>query len=93
MLLMYDGSMAVITNMTEVCDVCRNPRRKVQRYRLGQDGKLVAVVLCKEHAAPVELLIDLGTRVPNHSPQVQVWTMDDIEKERKAQNKKTAPLH
>ena len=91
--VLYDAGMAIITNTTEVCDVCRNPRRKVKRYRVGFDGRLVGVLLCREHAVPVEELIELGTYVPSQSPQPKVWTLEEIEAERRkqAQNKKTAP--
>lgn len=83
--------MAIITNTTEACDVCRNPRRKVTRYRVGIDGRLVSVLLCREHGAYVQELIQLGTHVPNQSPRVKVWDMEEIEKLKKSQTKKTAP--
>lgn len=87
--------MAVITNRQEVCDTCRNPRRKVARYRVGQDGKLVAVLLCREHAKPLDDLIAVGTHVPNQSPRVKVWDLEEIEAERRnqARNRKQPPGH
>ena len=83
--------MAVIHSAQEVCDVCRNQRRKVTRYRVGQDGHLVSVLLCREHAKYPDELIALGTHVPSQSPRVKVWDMEEIEKMKAAQNRKTAP--
>ena len=85
--------MAVLTNTQEVCDRCRNPRRKVTRYRVGQDGHLVGVLLCREHAVPLDELMALGTHVPSQSPKVKVWDMEEIEKAKKAQNRKPPPRH
>lgn len=87
--------MAVITTKQEVCEVCRNTRRKVTRYRVGQDGQLVSVLLCREHGQPLDELIAMGTHVPNQSPRVKVWDLEEIEAERKRQAKtrKQPPGH
>lgn len=82
--------MVTITESKTVCSVCRNPRRKVSAYRVGQDGVLVTVDLCKEHGAYIEELIALGTIVPFPSSKVKVWDIEEIET-RKAQKRKAAP--
>jgi hypothetical protein len=82
--------MVTITESKTVCSVCRNPRRKVAAYRVGQDGVLVTVDLCKEHGTYVEELIALGTIVPFPSSRVKVWDIEEIET-RKAQRRKAAP--
>lgn len=76
-----------------ICDVCGNQRRKVKTYRVGQDGDLVKVELCKEDAEPLELLLKLGERVPNASPKAKIWSIEEIEKERRrqAQNARNHP--
>ena len=76
-----------------ICDVCENPRRKVKMYRVGQDGDLVKVELCKEDAEPLERLLKLGERVPNASPKAKLWDMEEIAREarRQAQNAKNHP--
>jgi hypothetical protein len=71
-----------------ICDVCRNPRRKVRPYRLAQDGDSVRVVLCKEHSKPIDDLLKLGERVPSNAPRAKVWSMEEIEKQRRAQNRR-----
>lgn len=83
--------MAILTSRTEVCDVCRNSRRKVTRYRVGQDGHQVSVLLCREHGQPLDELIEIGTHMPSQSPSPKVWDIEEIEAKRKAQSKKTAP--
>lgn len=82
--------MVTITEAKTVCDVCKAPRRKVTRYRVGQDGVLVGVDLCKEHGAYIEELIALGTVLPFPSSKVKVWDIEEIET-RKAQKRKAAP--
>lgn len=48
--------------VTEVCDVCRNPKRKVRDYRIARDSnRLMRVVLCSEHAEPLEELLKVAT--------------------------------
>lgn len=79
--------MAILTDVREVCDVCRNPRRKVTLYRVGRDGLLVKVVLCREHGKYLEELIAIGSVVPDTAPKAKLWTIEEIE-ERK---KKTPP--
>lgn len=85
--------VARLMKIKNICDVCENPRRKVKTYRVGQDGTLVKVELCKEDAEPLEHLLKLGERMPNASPKAKVWTIEDIEKERRrqAQNAKNHP--
>ena len=85
--------MALLTNTQEVCDRCRTPRRKVTRYRVGQDGHLVGVLLSREDDKPLDGLMALGTHVPSQSPRVKVWDMDEIEKAKKSQNRKLPPSH
>lgn len=74
-----------------VCDVCSNSRRKVKSYRVGQDGDNVKVDLCAEHAEPLERLLKLGERIPNASPRVKVWSMDEIDKEARRQRTRKHP--
>jgi len=76
-----------------ICDVCENPRRKVKTYRVGQDGDLVKVELCREDAEPLDRLLKIGERMPNASPRAKMWTLEDIEKERRrqAQNARNRP--
>lgn len=71
----------------ETCDVCKSPRRKTQRYRVGLDGDLVKVDLCRRDGEYLDKLIKLGERIPNASPRVKVWTMEEIEREGKRKNR------
>lgn len=87
----YDEDMARADRVRDVCDVCESKRRQVKRYRVGQAGRLVTVVLCREHAKYVEELIMLGTHVPTQSATVKVWDIAEIEKLKRAQNKRTPP--
>lgn len=73
------------------CDVCKSPRRKTQRYRIGLDGDLVAVDLCREDGAYLDKLIKLGERIPNPRPTPKLWTIEEIEKERKRGERKNRP--
>lgn len=68
----------------EVCDVCRNPNRKVKEYRVGRDGnRLLRVVLCHEDAKQIETLIAIGTPTSSNSSEGRLWTMDEIAAEKK----------
>ena len=83
--------MATLTKTTSVCDVCKSTRRQVKRYRVAQDGTLVAVDLCSEHGAYLEKLLKLGERVPHTSPRVKLWTPEEIEAEKKRQRRNSPP--
>ena len=66
-----------------MCDVCRNPRRKVQEYRLAKDGnRLLKLWLCSEHGEPLEQLIKIGTPAVSNAPDAKLWTIEEIEKEK-----------
>lgn len=73
------------------CDVCKNPRRKTKRYRVAQDGDLVQVDLCREDGEYLDKLIKLGERIPNPRPRPKVWSMEEILKEGKKQERKNRP--
>ena len=79
--------MATVTKTKEVCDVCGNTRRRTRPYRVGEDGVLVRVVLCREHGEPLDSLIKIGSIVQTTAPTARVWTMEEIE----ARKKKTPP--
>ena len=79
--------VASLTNITNVCDVCRNKRRRTRRFRVGQDGDLVRVDLCKEDSEFLDKLIKLGERVPNARPRPKLWTMEEIEREGRRKNR------
>lgn len=79
--------VATLTKVEDICDICKRPRRRTKRYRVGQDGDLVKVDLCREDAEFLDRLIKLGERVPNPSPRVKLWTMEEIEKEAKRKNR------
>jgi hypothetical protein len=36
-----------------VCDECRHPARKIERYVLNDGRRSVTIVLCAEHDAPI----------------------------------------
>jgi hypothetical protein len=43
----------------EVCDVCHDPDRKVEVWRVASPGaRLRRLVLCEEHAKPLHVLPD-----------------------------------
>lgn len=71
--------MATITETREVCDVCKNTRRKTRLYRVGEDGVLARVLLCREHGKYLDNLIELGTIVPSTAPVARLWTIEEIE--------------
>ena len=71
-----------------ICDVCQNPRRKVKPYRVAQDGDSVRVMLCKEHAKPLDDIIKIGERVPSTSGRVKVWDFEEVERLKRQQNRK-----
>lgn len=75
--------MATLTETKEVCDVCRNPRRRTLVYRVGEDGLLVKVLLCKEHGKYLNELIKLGSVVQTTAPVARLWTIDEIEERKK----------
>ena len=79
--------MATITETREVCDVCKNSRRKTRLYRVGEDGLLVKVLLCREHGKYLDQLIQIGSVVQTTGPRARLWTLEEIE-ERK---RKTPP--
>lgn len=83
--------VARIVKIKDVCDVCRNKRRKVKRYRVAQDGDLVAVVLCSEHAKYLDELLKIGERIPNASPRAKLWSIDEIEAEKKRTKRNRPP--
>lgn len=90
----YGGSlapMAQVVNVKVVCDVCGNPRRSVKPYRVAQDGSSVRVMLCKEHARPVDELLKIGERIPDSSPKVKIYSMEDIAALARAQKKRKPP--
>lgn len=89
----YYRVVARIVKTKDVCDVCQNPRRKVKTYRVGQDGDLVKVELCREDAEPLERLLKIGERIPFASRRAKLWTPEEIERERRrqAQNAKNQP--
>jgi hypothetical protein len=74
-----------------VCDVCKNKRRKVKIYRVGFDGETVGVELCSEHAAPLEQMLKIGERLNTTTPKVKVWSLEDIEAEKRRQKRKQPP--
>lgn len=79
--------VATLVKTKDTCDVCNSTRRRTQRYRVGLDGDLVKVDLCKEDGAYLDKLIKLGERTPNPSPRVKVWTMEEIEREGRRKNR------
>ena len=83
--------VARIVKIRDVCDVCRNKRRKVKLYRLQQDGDKVALWLCSEHGQPLDKLLKIGERIPDASPRARVWTFEEIEAEKRRQAKRNRP--
>jgi hypothetical protein len=68
----------------EVCDVCRNDRRKVQDYRIARDSnRLMRIVLCAEHAESLEELLKIAAPVASNAPDARLWTIEEIEKEKR----------
>ena len=84
----YHILVAQLTKTQDVCDVCGNQRRKVKTYRVGQDGDLVRVDLCSEHAEPLEKMLKLGARLPSTAKRAKLWSFEEIERERRKQAKK-----
>lgn len=41
------------------------------------------VVLCSEHAKPLEDLLKVGIPAVSNAPGARIWTMEEIERERK----------
>ena len=74
-----------------VCSVCQNPRRQAKTYRVGNELDLTKVDLCREHAAPLEALIELGVRVSQSPPRARKWTMEEIAAEKERQTKGKRP--
>lgn len=69
---------------TEVCDVCRNPNRKVQDYRIARDSnRLMRIVLCSEHGKPLEDLLRIAQPAASNAPGARVWSIEEIEKEKR----------
>ena len=89
--LAYAEEVARIVKIKDVCDVCKNPRRKVKRYRVQWDSDVVAVYLCSEHGEYLDKLLKLGERVPNQSPRAKVWSMEEIEAEKRRQERRKPP--
>ena len=83
--------MTRLISTKAVCDVCRNPRRQVKVYRVGNDVDLTKVDLCREHAIPLDSLIELGVRVSQVAPRAKKWTMEEIEAEKARQAKGKRP--
>ena len=83
--------VARIMKIKNVCDVCKNKRRKVKIYRVGFDGTTVAVELCHEHAAPLEQMLKIGEPLTSTTPKVRTWTIEEIMAEKKRQAKKKQP--
>lgn len=79
--------VATLTKVRDVCDVCGSKRRRTRTFRVGQDGDLVKVDLCREDGEYLDRLIKLGERIPNASPRVKLWTMEEIEREGKRKNR------
>ena len=74
-----------------VCAVCQNPRRQAKPYRVGNEVDLTKVDLCREHAIPLEALIELGVRVSQSPPRARLWTMEEVEAEKARQTKGKRP--
>ena len=68
-----------ITTVAVACDVCKNPKRKTHRYRMGDGEGLFAFELCREHAAPLRAILATGGEPLTPAPRVKVWQMDEIE--------------
>jgi hypothetical protein len=83
--------VATVTNTQSVCDVCQNPRRKVKTFRVGWDGQNVRVDLCREHGEPLEQMLKIGDTIASASPRARVWTMEEIEKEKRRAKGKRPP--
>lgn len=63
----------------EVCDVCHNPDRPVQVWRIGSPGGQVRrVALCDEHAAPLASLPVGATS--RRRGQRRVLSRDEVER-------------
>lgn len=71
--------------------MCRNPRRQAKVYRVGNETDLTKVDLCREHAIPLDTLIELGVRVGQAAPRAKKWTMEEIEAEKARQAKGKRP--
>ena len=83
--------MARIVKIKDVCDVCKNQRRKVKRYRVAQDGDLVSVVLCGEHGEYLDKLLKIGERIASTSPRAKLWTFEEIQAEKKRAERRKPP--
>lgn len=82
--------MAIMTKVSTVCDVCRNPKRRTKTYRVQNGEGSWVLTLDREHAQPLLELLQYATEVPatrRPGPPVKLWEMDEIEAERKRQQK------
>lgn len=80
--------MATKTIVTNVCDECHSTRRKVDTYRVGAEGILYRLTLCREHARPLVRLAKLGEAISQSGPAgVKLWDIGEIERMKKTQKK------
>lgn len=85
---LYYLAMAIMTQLHSVCDVCRNPRRKVKTYRVQNGEAGWVLTLCREDGRTLVALLQHGTEVPatkKPGPPVKLWDLDEIEAAKKKQ--------